>query len=282
MTMTTIMAYGQLLRLPNALMAAAAAGLGFWLSGSTAGVSAGILVCIAAGAGAGFGNCINDLADVAEDTINRPRRPLPCGRVSIRGAWICSIGLGVAALGAGCVVSPWHGLGVAAPCMLLGIYTWRLKRTALVGNILVSILVGYALVFGGVTAPGVSRLFVPAVLATVINLIRELVKDVEDEPGDRAAGKHTSARLGYRTIKAVIVVCAVIFVPCALYGYSGEHFHRVYLFVLLAVVFPLHLLMSLLVLLSPFPRGVRAIAHLCKLELLAGLVAAGLDYWLMG
>src|SRR5438477_125294 len=72
--------------------------------------------------------------DVAADRRHpvKCRRPVASGAVSVRTAWLCGLGLMVAAL----AVAPLAGLGllgcVAAYLALTFAYSWRLKRIAVV------------------------------------------------------------------------------------------------------------------------------------------------------
>jgi 4-hydroxybenzoate polyprenyltransferase len=94
-----MLAYAQLLRLPNVftafadiLMAACATGaimgrmdLVFMLLASS-----GCLYC--------SGMVLNDIADRDEDARARPFRPIPSGRVSLRSAWILAVALMIAGM----------------------------------------------------------------------------------------------------------------------------------------------------------------------------------------
>ena len=58
----------------------------------------------------------------------------------------------------------------------------------MIGNITVAFLTGLVFIFGGVVVENPSAAIVPAVFAFLINLIREIVKDIEDVEGDNKAG----------------------------------------------------------------------------------------------
>ena len=68
---------------------------------------------------------------------------------------------------------------------LLYVYSARLKRTVLIGNVLIGLMTGMAFIYGGVVVGRVERAVVPAIFAFLINLARELLKDSEDIEGDR-------------------------------------------------------------------------------------------------
>ncbi|MBN1910344.1 MAG: UbiA family prenyltransferase [Pirellulales bacterium] len=85
-----IRAYIELIRLPNVFTAMADVGMGFFFIGAMGspgdGLALGLLltvsVCLYS-----FGIVLNDLADMEIDRQERPERPLPSGRVAVRGAW---------------------------------------------------------------------------------------------------------------------------------------------------------------------------------------------------
>ena len=169
------------------------------------------LACVSAaliGAGA---NAINDVYDLAIDRVNRPGRPLPSGQVSVQAArvlWATTTALGVAL---GAAVSAVH-LGIAAAsAALLWAYSARLKRVPLLGNVAVALVIGLALLYGGLAVGGWQGAAVGAGFAFLTTLAREIVKDVEDVVGDRAGGARTlatvaSPRAAARTALLVVAL----------------------------------------------------------------------------
>ncbi|MDB5312287.1 MAG: prenyltransferase [Gemmataceae bacterium] len=129
-----LLAYAQLLRLPNVFTAfadiALAACVGVSVGpGRPAGEFAGAVALLALASGCLYlsGMVWNDVFDVAEDTRDRPFRPLPSRRVTLRsaailGSFLVFAGLGFAVL-AGAVV-----IGVALASAVLLYDAW-LKRT---------------------------------------------------------------------------------------------------------------------------------------------------------
>lgn len=145
------------------------------------------------------GNAWNDLADVREDQVNRPTRPLPSGRLTPLAARQAAA---VAALGAlACAL--WVGtasfLWVATCLALLGWYARRGKNEVLLGNAVVAFLsiaaVGLGAYHASLDLPHAdpSRVGVPAAMAGLLHMMRELVKDAEDMAGDRVAGRRSLA-----------------------------------------------------------------------------------------
>jgi geranylgeranylglycerol-phosphate geranylgeranyltransferase len=152
---------------------------------------------------AAFGYARNDAVDAAADLENRPGRPVPSGRVgsgaALAAAWIC---LGLAVLVAALTARDYPHLAlVAVGAAALYFYSPWLKALGPAGPATVSLLAGLAVVWGGLTGPHPSRSLAAAGLAAAVTFARECAKDLEDEPGDRAAGKRSwTVRSGSRSV----------------------------------------------------------------------------------
>jgi hypothetical protein len=97
---TKIVAYLQLTRLPNVITAAADGLTGYLLIGGSLGDCSAWAPIVAASASIYAGGvALNDVLDAPEDRVERPDRPIPSRRVSLRSAWIvsvCLLTLGIA------------------------------------------------------------------------------------------------------------------------------------------------------------------------------------------
>ncbi len=135
-----LLAWMQLMRLPNVFTAAADVTMGFvFVAGSLQPLPVYLCVLGASCLLYTSGMVLNDLFDLTEDREKRPERPLPSGRVSVKSAAI--VGFGMLGLGVllGWITLPlappglslaWRGGAVAtalAACVLL--YDAALKRT---------------------------------------------------------------------------------------------------------------------------------------------------------
>ncbi len=182
------------IRPANCLMAASAALIGILVSKTTLSfrvIGPSVLVFVAVFLVAAGGNVINDYFDVAIDKVNKPRRALPSGRITQRDALLYAITLTLFGVAVALFINP-ICLGLATlNAALLVFYSWKLKRSALVGNLLVGYLTGSVFLFGGAA---VSAFFLPGMLflsAMLAITSREIVKDVEDLPGDKRVGAST-------------------------------------------------------------------------------------------
>lgn len=135
---------------------------------------------VAAGA-----NAINDSFDIEIDRINRPSRPLPLGILTRRDAQYMWFIVSVIAICINMYINLHALLIVVFAVVLLYFYSARLKRTIVIGNIVVGLMTGMTFIYGGAVIGYFERALLPAAFAFLINVARELVKDVEDIKGDR-------------------------------------------------------------------------------------------------
>lgn len=192
--------YLQLIRPGNAVMAAAGGATGLILAGGSTELDLVLAATLPPLLLSGFGNVVNDLRDLELDRGAHPQRPLPAGRVRRTEAWVLAALLLVTGLAwteaGGFAAFAFAGLNA----LLLGVYEARLKATGLPGNVLIALLVGSTFVYGGVVATGrlptEPMLLLLAGMATLTNLARELLKDVEDLAADRGHRQTFPMRFG--------------------------------------------------------------------------------------
>jgi len=217
--------WARLLRVTNVALAVLATELGFEAvpGPSSWRLHAGALFALALLVAAA--NVHNDLVDVEIDRLNRPTRPLASGALSRRAATFAAV-----LLYAGFVlVSVW--LGFPQSCLLaaMGVSTWayntRLKHMPLSGNVCVALLCALAVYFA--EFPAWPHHTVPAIgVAFLITLTRELLKDIEDIPGDRAAGARTlpivlGVDAALRTVQWLIAISlSWLVVPVVFFRYG--------------------------------------------------------------
>jgi len=162
-------------------------------------------VCIAAA-----GYIINDIYDVEADAINKPNKLIVGKSISEDLANNLFIGFTVIGIILG-IYATWQidknsfatvFLLVSA---LLYWYATSLKQTILIGNFVISLLVSLSILIVGIFE--ITPMITPesrdayvfmfkflvdyALFAFLINLVRELVKDLEDIDGDYKAGYNT-------------------------------------------------------------------------------------------
>lgn len=223
----------RLVRAHNLLLAAAGVFAGGWIALGGFGTSR--LLGFAALAAVGFGaagNALNDIWDAPADRVNRTarERPLAGGRIGRGTAELCVVGGALVGFASAALVSGTAVLvGLAALAVII-VYSPVLKRRGLVGNIAVALLAGLPLMYGALAAGTPAQGMVPWALAAWIHLVREIVKDIEDEAGDRLVGRRTlPIALGARGAALVAAAVGVAFVPASLVlpfaaGYRGVYY----------------------------------------------------------
>jgi 4-hydroxybenzoate polyprenyltransferase len=139
---------------------------------------------------AAAGNVVNDIEGQAADLVNKPGRRHVGTAVRVKTAWVFYLVLLVGSLGAAWMVDLAFFIFTVVINLLLFFYSSDLKGMPLAGNILVAMLTA-AVVFvsrKGIEDASMLPFSEFTVMAFLLNLSRELVKDVDDEEGDRAAG----------------------------------------------------------------------------------------------
>jgi geranylgeranylglycerol-phosphate geranylgeranyltransferase len=168
------------------------------------------------------GNVINDFFDAEIDAINRPDRPIPSGAVS-KGA---ARGFAVTLFLAGVLVSFFTnslciGITIINSVLLIA-YAAKLKRTPLIGNIVVAYLSASIFLFGGALngIDGLVRIIPVAAITFFAMLSRELLKDAEDVEGDREGGADTMPiRIGIKKTSEIALISSVLAVAASFIPY---------------------------------------------------------------
>ena len=137
----------------------------------------------------GYSMVINDIFDVRVDVLNRRMRPLVRGDLSIRGAWTLALSL----LALGMIASALTGVATlviaAIFAALAFLYSAKLKRMGLAGNMVVALSMAIPFLYGGLMG-GINYLLVFVMFSTsfLTGLSREVLKAIADVKGDAASG----------------------------------------------------------------------------------------------
>ncbi|NML66198.1 UbiA family prenyltransferase [Hymenobacter sp. RP-2-7] len=147
---------------------------------------------------AAAGYVINDYYDVKIDAINRPDRLVVGRLLTRRRAMLTHLvlsGLGIALAvlaGSGKRQMLVLGLVTASAALLLWGYSARFKRVALVGNASIAALTAALVVLPELQLlTGREAVWLYALAAFLLTMVREIVKDVEDMRGDAQHGCRT-------------------------------------------------------------------------------------------
>ena len=160
------------------------------------------------------GYMINDYYDVKIDYVNRPHEVVVGKGLRRRMVMILHTSFNFIGIGLGLAVSPRIAVINFIAAFVLWLYSNTLKRQPFIGNLTVALLGGLAIWIIGYYYQ-TTQLFVVtyAIFAFFINLIREIIKDIEDRQGDRKHGCRTlPIVIGFRSTKKVIFAIAGVFV----------------------------------------------------------------------
>lgn len=222
---------------------------------------------------AAAGYIINDYYDVKIDLINKPKRVVLGKVLHRRVALVSHFVLNFLA----CFFAIFLGWKIFTiifvTTMLMWFYANQLKRTALVGNLLISVLTGLS-VYMPVLLYGTAQeiLLLYASFAFFISLVREIIKDMEDVKGDEEFGCKTLPIIwGIRKTKIVIYAVSLLFIVIISMILIRAELHTQLYF----LFFPAPLFVWLLIRLSKADTSSQflQLSFLCKLIMVAGVIS---------
>lgn len=251
-------------------------------------------VCIAAA-----GYIINDYFDLNIDQINKPDKVIIDRYIHRRWAiaWhslLNLIGIILAVYLSWHLHSWWMWMCQAACTILLWFYSTHFKRLPLIGNILISGLTSFTLLVLIIyepqfyTAPHAQELWplnkliwLYAIFAFLLSMVREIVKDLEDLFGDSKEGCHTAPIVwGIQASKIIAIIMLVIFELLMIYCISQAFRFEwivVGLYLIALVWFPVLLIMFYLAR-AIAVRNYHRISQLIKAVMLTGIVSMAVLY----
>jgi len=150
-----------------------------------------LLVFLVVTLGCAGGNTINDYFDYEIDKINRPERPLPRGAMSRKAAFYYTMALFAVGLFLAALINTYALILGFIAYVTMFLYAWKLKPLPFVGNIVVAGLTGATPLYGAVAVEHLGLAGYLAICAFLVNVAREVIKDIEDVEGDVAKGART-------------------------------------------------------------------------------------------
>ncbi len=138
-------------------------------------------------------NALNDMFDYKVDTINRPNRPLASGSISLNALTLTIIAMfiiNIIVLTSLNVMAFYFCLCLIYPMIVM--YTPLFKPSPLTGNAVISSILGFVFLFVDICInKTISNMFPPFILAFMLTMIREIVKDMQDLDGDKKMNLNT-------------------------------------------------------------------------------------------
>ena len=158
-------------------------------------------------------NSLNDAVDFLTDLVNRPDRVIPAGLISQNSAiFVSFIFFLFGTISALTLNDEAVFIAVIIAMPLMVVYNIYLKGKPLVGNIVVSIVIGLSFLFCGAAHQNYGPMWLPAMLSFGLTLLRELVKDIADLKGDLSMGLATFPILIgiYKSRQLIIFLCFLV------------------------------------------------------------------------
>lgn len=246
---------------------------------------------IAAGA-----NVINDLCDVDIDKINRPQRVLPSGKMTQKTARRLMIFLFACGNFFSIFINWAATMVAAATSLLLIVYSVWLKRQPLSGNFAVSAASALAFIYGALAVPisgneamnalmqpllpwrswtsGWRAGIFPAVFSFLFHFGREVIKDIEDQSGDRTVQARTlPLAYGLTAAQIAATISFVLLMVVMPVPYHFGIYNAIYLRIVLCGVDFVLIIALYFLWKQPAPHRLRQISGVLKADMLVGLAA---------
>ncbi|RTL11715.1 MAG: prenyltransferase [Flavobacteriaceae bacterium] len=213
-------------------------------------------VCIAAG-----GYVINNIMDQDTDEIAKPQNRVVGVSISETVAYNWYIGLTIVGVGIGFYLSnviykPTFASMFILVATLLYMYATSFKQIPVLGNVVVALMLSTSIIIIGLfdILPAIDVdnrfrmkeafdiLMHYAIFAFIINLIREMVKDMEDMDGDYQSGINSlPIAIGVQKTKIIVGVLTVISIGILAYYVNSNLFELDYVvyYAMILIVGPL-------------------------------------------
>lgn len=220
------------------------------------------------------GNVINDVFDIENDKIAHPERPLASNKISKNKAIIIYSLLNLLSIGILSTTNFYILLLAVTTIFVLFLYSCCLKKIFLLSNIIIAFLTGLTFIYSGVVVNNIKDSLIPALFAFLINLIREIVKDIQDISGDKNFNVNSlPIILGVDKTREVILVLLIILVVSTFIPFMLEIYNIYYLAVIMIFVNPILFLCLLIIIKGTKSDNLRKVSDLLKINMLFGLIA---------
>ncbi len=200
---------------------------------------------------AASGNIINDIFDIKTDAINKPNKQIVTTIISKKRAYniyyiITFFGL-VLGMSISVFANKERYLWIyPVTIALLYVYSNYFKKKFLIGNLIVSFLAAFPILFLGLLElndnENFTILYFYFLFAFLLNFAREIIKDIQDIKGDKILKMKTlpiifGNKKSFYTVKAILLFI-LLFLSFWMYYFS---FYQIYfsIYLLVAIVLPL-------------------------------------------
>ena len=222
-----------------------------------------------------LGNIMNDFLDIESDKINHPNRVLVNNKMATNDAIILFFLIAIILLYFSIYIS-FKGLLFLYLLILplLFSYNLYLKKFPVIGNLIVSLLLGSVFLFTELSIlNSINILLIPFFLVSVFSFVREMIKDMQDYTGDKRAGMNTlpiivgKKNMNYIIFYSMLILIMVLLFPFIFWGYNFKYLLLLIIFIEIPLIYSLILLIK-----YPSKKTYGLLANLLKMLTLGGLI----------
>jgi geranylgeranylglycerol-phosphate geranylgeranyltransferase len=269
-----IIAFARLSRPVNVLIACLTVIVAAQLSGGLMPLQNVIFAALSASLITIGANVINDYYDITIDRINKPHRPLAAGEISAHEtliyfgvvyllAWLIAI-----------LISPLMFLIAFVFSLLLYLYSYRLKRTVLWGNLVVSLTTAVAFIYGGLAVNNFRAMLFPAGFAFFFHLGREILKDMQDVVGDHRGGALTfPVKHGFQAAIKLVLLDFMLLIILTIIPYILDVYSIKYFITVIVGIYPVLFYVLAEAWKNPGAARLGMLSNLLKADMVIGLLA---------
>jgi 4-hydroxybenzoate polyprenyltransferase len=222
---------------------------------------------------AAAGYVINDYYDIKIDLVNKPERVVIGKGITRRYAILLHSMLSILGILIGLILNWRIGAINFASVFLLWWYSNDLKRQPFIGNVVVALMTGIAVMMvDAIYHTGNILIVIYATFAFFMTLIREIIKDMEDLRGDHTFGCKTLPIIwGLRKTKFMIYGILAIFSFTVLFlSFVFSDLPEYYFLILL---FPLLLVLLIKLIRADTKKDFAWLSRFCKVIMLMGILS---------
>lgn len=237
------------------------------------GIEIMILAALSAAFATAAGNIINDIFDIETDKISHPDRVLVKVTLAINEAYYEYLLFNLLSMLIAAILPSPLIFIIIFSLLLLYLYSAYLKKIILIGNLTIAFLTGMTFIYGGFAVGNPVDAIIPAVFAFLINLIREIVKDIMDLEGDKKQNIISlPAKYGIYFTKKLAAILSIILIAFTFYPILARIYKIEYFIIVMIFVNPV-MVICIKNLLQKGETNFALISNLLKLNMILGLIA---------
>ena len=222
-----------------------------------------------------LGNIMNDFLDIESDKINHPNRVLASNKLTANDAIFLFLLVAIILLYFSTYLSLKALLFLYLLILpLLFSYNLYLKKLPVIGNLIVSLLLGSIFLFTELSLlNSIESLLVPFFLVSVFSFVREMIKDMQDYTGDMHAGMYTlpiivgKKKMNFIILCSLLILIILLIFPFIFWDYNFKYLLLLLIFIEIPLIYSLILLIK-----YPSKKTYGLLANLLKVLTLGGLI----------